>query len=296
LAGYPNPIVRTREQLDLKDQRGVQDFMRTEKPDAVFLAAATVGGILANDTRRWNFIYENLAIETNVIGAALDCGVDRVVFLGSSCVYPKHAPQPIPEEALLTGPLEPTNEPYAVAKIAGLKLIEAAVTQFNKAWVSLMPTNLYGPGDNFDLNASHVIPGMLRKFHDAATKSTVGAPAIVTLWGRGTALREFLHVDDLARASLLMLENRVTGLYNVGSGAEISIRELANMVASVVGFDGEIKWDSALPDGTPRKLLDSSRIAALGWAPRVGLRDGLASTYEWYRSASIGAGSRQTTC
>lgn len=283
-AGYQAPLTRTREQLDLTNQRAVQDFIAKEKPHAIFLAAAKVGGINANNAYRWDFIYENLAIETNVIGAALQSGVERLVFFGSSCVYPKLAPQPITEDSLLTGPLEPTNEPYALAKIAGLKLVEAAESQFGRSWLSLMPTNLYGPGDNFDLRNSHVIPGMMRKFHAARLTAQSGHEASVKLWGSGTALREFLHVDDLARAALFMLESGLTGLYNVGSGEELTIRELAQLVASVVGYEGPVEWDRDQPDGTPRKLLDSSRIRGLGWEPGIRLPDGLASTYEWYQT------------
>jgi GDP-L-fucose synthase len=263
--------------------------MNAERPEAIYLAAAKVGGIGANNKYRWDFIYENLAIETNVISAALESNVARVVFLGSSCVYPKLAAQPIREDALLTGPLEPTNEPYAIAKIAGLKLVEAAVSQFGRTWVSIMPTNLYGPRDNFDLQNSHVIPGMIRKFHEAAIETYAGRDAPVKLWGSGTALREFLHVEDLAKAALFVLEKDLTGLYNVGSGSELTIGTLAEMIASVVGYKGRIEWDVAFPDGTPRKLLDSSRLLALGWKPEIGLHAGLASTYEWYRSAEAAA-------
>jgi GDP-L-fucose synthase len=282
-AGYPAPITRTREELDLADQRSVLEFMRVEKPDIVFLAAAKVGGIHANQTQPWSFLYENLTIQTNVIGAALETDVERLVFLGSSCIYPKLAPQPIPEDALLTGPLEPTNEAYAVAKIAGLKLVEAAATEFGRRWVSLMPTNLYGPCDNFDLSSSHVVPAMIRKFHEARIAS---GNATVKLWGHGTALREFLHVDDMASAALFALREDVIGLYNVGSGEELSIRDLADLISSVVGYEGRVEWDSGKPDGTPRKLLDSRRIRSLGWKPAIGLREGLASTYEWYLNAS----------
>lgn len=281
-SGYPAPITATRDELDLTDQRAVRSFLEKTQPDAILLAAAKVGGIHANNTQRWDFIYQNLAIQVNVIGAAQALGVDRVVFLGSSCVYPKHAPQPITEDALLTGPLEPTNEPYAIAKIAGLKMVEAAGQQFGHRWASLMPTNLYGPGDNFDLQTSHVIPGMMRRFHEAAQVARAGGDAVVTLWGHGTALREFMHVDDLARAALFVLETDTRGVYNVGSGEELTIRALAELMASVVGYDGRIEWRTDMPDGTPRKFLDSSRITALGWQPSIALRDGLADTYRWY--------------
>jgi GDP-L-fucose synthase len=284
-AGYKDPIVRTRAELELTDQQAVRRFMATEKPDAVMLAAAKVGGIHANNTYRWDFIYDNLAVQNNVISASLETGVDRLVFFGSSCIYPKLAPQPMREDALLTGPLEPTNEPYAIAKIAGVKMIEAANAQFNRKWVSLMPTNLYGPGDNFDLQNAHVLPAMLRKFHEAKMEQEGGGQPTVHLWGRGTALREFLHVDDLARAGVFMLESDVTGLYNVGSGAEMSIKDLADTMASVVGYAGLVHWDTTKPDGTPRKLLDSSRINQLGWKPVIDFRDGLSSTYEWFLSS-----------
>lgn len=281
-AGYPQPIVRTRADLDLLDQQAVRNFFRQEQPDAVLLAAAKVGGIGANNALRWSFIYENLMLQNNVVGAALDSGTDRLVFFGSSCIYPKHAPQPIQESDLLTGPLEYTNEPYAIAKIAGIKLVEAANAQFGRSWGSLLPTNLYGPGDNFDLNTSHVLPGLIRKFHDAQARHRVGEAAIVTLWGTGSPLREFLHVDDLARAAILMMESGETGLFNVGYGSDLTIRELARMIARVTGYEGEIAWDDSHPDGTPRKLIDSARIRELGWNPQISLQEGIAATYEWY--------------
>lgn len=281
-AGYPEPLVRTRAQLDLMDQSSVNRFFAEERPDVVFFAAAKVGGISANNTWRWDFIYENLVIQTNVLGAALESGVDRVVFLGSSCIYPRMAPQPIREEYLLTGELEPTNEPYAVAKIAGVKLVDAANSQFGRKWISLMPTNLYGPNDNFDLEKSHVLPALIRKFHDAKEDRAAGRDARVTLWGHGTARREFLHVDDAAAAAIMMMESGVTGLYNVGYGSDVTIRELASIVANVVGYDGPIEWDTSKPDGTPRKLMDSSRLRERGWSPRISLVDGIRSTYEWY--------------
>jgi GDP-L-fucose synthase len=287
-AGYPAPIVRTRTELDLLDQRAVAKFFRDERPDVVFFAAAKVGGIKANDTYRWDFLYENLVIQANVLGSALDTGVERVVFFGSSCIYPRLAEQPIKEEYLLTGPLEHTNEPYAIAKIAGLKLVEAANSQFGKKWISLMPTNLYGPNDNFDLEKSHVLPALIRKFHDAKEARESGKDGSVTLWGHGTALREFLHVDDAAEAAILMMESGVTGLYNVGSGSDLSIRELAEIVARVVGYDGPVSWDTSKPDGTPRKLMDSSRLRAHGWAPRISLEEGIRATYRWYLGATEG--------
>jgi GDP-L-fucose synthase len=284
-AGYPLPIVRARSELDLLDQKAVARFFREERPDVVFFAAARVGGIKANDTYRWDFLYENLVIQTNVLGSALDTGVDRVVFFGSSCIYPRLAEQPIKEEYLLTGPLEHTNEPYAIAKIAGVKLVDAANSQFGRKWISLMPTNLYGPNDNFDLEKSHVLPALIRKFHEAKEARAAGRNASVTLWGNGTARREFLHVDDAAEAALLMMESGVTGLYNVGFGSDLSIRELAEIVARVVEYDGPVEWDTSKPDGTPRKLMDSSRLRERGWSPRIFLEDGIRSTYQWYLEA-----------
>jgi GDP-L-fucose synthase len=285
-AGYPSPIVRTRDELDLLDQSAVRSFFASEKPEIVFLAAAKVGGIQANNTQRWDFLYQNLQLETNVLGAALDAGVERFVFFGSSCIYPRLSPQPIKEEYLLTGPLEQTNEPYAIAKIAGLKLVEAANTSHGRSWVSVMPTNLYGPNDNFDLETSHVLPALIRKFHEAKEARDAGRDAAVTLWGTGNVRREFLHVDDAARAAIQLMETGATGLYNVGYGDDLPVRDLAALVAGIVGYDGPVKWDSSLPDGTPRKLLDSSRIRATGWAPQITLEDGVRSVYEWYREAS----------
>jgi GDP-L-fucose synthase len=281
-AGMDAPIVRTRSEMDLTNQAAVQQFFRRERPSVVFMAAAKVGGILANDTHRWDFLLENLQIEVNMLGAALEAGVDRLVFLGSSCIYPKLAPQPIKEEYLLTGPLEPTNEPYAVAKIAGVKLVEAANAQHGRRWVSLMPTNLYGPGDNFDLRSSHVLPAMIRKFHEGKVEGERSSKSAVVLWGTGEVRREFLHVDDVASAALHIAGSDATGLFNVGYGTDITIRELAIMVAQVVGYAGSVEWDSSKPDGTPRKLLDSSRIRATGWVPAVGLRQGIAGAYESY--------------
>lgn len=281
-AACPTPLVRSRDDLDLRNQSAVNTFFERERPTVVFLAAARVGGILANDTYRWDFLFDNLQIETNVLGAALNFGVGRVVFFGSSCIYPRLAPQPIAEDALLTGPLEHTNEPYAIAKIAGLKLVEAATAQHGRAWVSLMPTNLYGPGDNFDLRTSHVLPAMIRKFHEAKVAREQGSHAPVRLWGSGCVRREFLHVDDLARAALHVARSPAVGLMNVGYGSDVTIRGLAATVARVVGYDGPVEWDASKPDGTPRKLLDSSRIAALGWRAAIDLEDGCRSTYEWY--------------
>ena len=283
-AGYPEPLVRTRAELDLMDQSAVNRFFSDERPEVVFFAAAKVGGITANNTWRWDFLHENLVIQSNVLGAALDSGVDRVVFLGSSCIYPRLSAQPIKEEYLLTGELEPTNEPYAIAKIAGVKLVESANRQFGKKWVSLMPTNLYGPNDNFDLATSHVLPALIRKFHEAKEERAAGRDAVVTLWGHGTARREFLHVDDAADACLVMMESGATGLFNVGSGSDLPIRELAELIASVVGYDGPVEWDTSKPDGTPRKLMDSSLIREHGWSPKIPLEQGIRSTYEWYQA------------
>ena len=272
-------LTRTRSELDLRDPAAVRAFFERERPDEVYLAAAKVGGILANSTYPADFIRDNLQIQTSVIDAAHRVGVERFVFLGSSCIYPKHAPQPIPESALLTGPLEPTNEWYAVAKIAGIKMVQAYRRQYGFPGISLMPTNLYGPGDNFDLETSHVLPALIRKFHEA--KEVGHAP--VTLWGTGTPRREFLHVDDLADAAVFLAEHYDgEAIVNVGTGKDISIAELARLVQEIVGHQGEIVYDRSKPDGTPRKLLDVSRLHALGWRPRIGLREGIASTYAWF--------------
>ena len=276
--GYSNLIVRSRDRLDLRDSRAVTDFS-SKKPQYVFLAAAKVGGILANSSRPAEFIYDNLAIQTNVIEAARLYGVKKLQFLGSSCIYPKMAPQPIREDSLLTGPLEPTNEWYAIAKIAGIKMAQAYRKQYGFGAISLMPTNLYGPGDNFDLTSSHVVPALIRKFHEA---KMAGAPEVV-IWGTGSPRREFLHVDDLADAALhLMLHYDDESILNVGMGEDITIRELAEMIGSIVGYSGRLSFDESKPDGTPRKLLDVSRLNALGWKPRIPLREGIRSTYEWY--------------
>ncbi|HYN80883.1 MAG TPA: GDP-L-fucose synthase [Gemmatimonadaceae bacterium] len=285
-AGYPAPIVRLRAELDLLDQRAVRAFFSETTPEVVFVAAARVGGIQANNSERWDFIHQNLVIETNILGAALETGVERLVFFGSSCIYPRLSPQPIREDYLLTGPLEETNEPYAIAKIAGVKMVEAAVAEHGVDWVSVMPTNLYGPNDNFDLETSHVLPALIRKFHEAREARESGRDEPVVLWGTGTARREFLHVDDAARAAIQLMESRATGLFNVGYGEDLPVSELASLVSSVLGYDGPVRWDSSRPDGTPRKLLDSSRILATGWAPRIPLEDGIRSVYEWYREAS----------
>ncbi len=272
-------IGKTRFELDLLDREAVFEFLACEKPDAVIVAAAKVGGIVANNTYPVKFLSENLQIETNLLDGAHAAGVEKLLFLGSSCVYPKFADQPIKEEYLLTGELEKTNEPYALAKIAGLKLVQAYRKEFGRRWISAMPTNLYGPGDNFDLQNSHVLPALIRKFHEAKLSND----SSVTLWGSGTPRREFLHSDDLAKASLFLLENYDDDIaINVGFGEDFSIKELAEMVSEIVGFSGLIDWDSSKPDGTPRKLLDVSRITKLGWKPVIQLRQGVSDTYEWY--------------
>ena len=277
--GFGNLVLRTSSQLDLRDQGATAAFFRQERPDYVLLAAAKVGGIVANQSYPAQFIYDNLMIQANVIHASYLCGVTKLLLLGSSCIYPRLAAQPIREEALLSGPLEPTNEPYAIAKIAGIKLCQSYNRQYGTRFICAMPTNLYGPNDNFDLASSHVLPALLRKFHEAARD---GAPS-VTVWGSGTPYREFVHVDDVAQASLFLME-RYEGWdpVNVGSGEELSIAELARRVAAVVGFRGEIRFDTSRPDGTPRKLCDVSKIHQLGWRHRITLDQGLRETYAWY--------------
>ncbi|MFY7889282.1 MAG: GDP-L-fucose synthase [Spirosomataceae bacterium] len=275
--GYTNFVVRTSKELDLRNQQAVADFFATEKPDYVFLAAAKVGGIVANNTYRADFLYENLAIQNNVIHSAYSAGVKKLMFLGSSCIYPKLAPQPLKEEYLLSGFLEPTNEPYAIAKIAGIKMCEAYRAQYGCDFISAMPTNLYGPNDNYDLQNSHVLPAMIRKFHEAKTN---GTPA-VTLWGTGSPMREFLHADDLAAACLYLMENySEPELVNVGTGTDVTIKELAETVKEVVGFEGELIWDTSKPDGTPRKLMDVSKLHAAGWQHTIELADGIALAYQ----------------
>lgn len=269
----------SRADLDLRDQTAVTSWLLRNKPDAIIFAAAKVGGIYANDTLPADFLYDNIALGTNVIHGAHTAGVDRLVFLGSSCIYPKFAPQPIREDALLTGPLEPTNEWYAIAKIAGIKLCQAYRKQYGRRYISVMPCNLYGEGDNFDLLSSHVMPALMRKFHEAKVS---GAPT-VTIWGSGTPLREFLHVDDLARGVVFCLDNYDEYNHiNCGAGTDISILDLAQLVKDVVNFEGKILLDPSKPDGTPRKLMDSSRIRALGWEPSISLTDGIALTYNWF--------------
>ena len=277
--GCRNLLVRARSELDLRNQQDVDRFFREEKPEVVFLAAARVGGILANSTWPADFLLDNLAIQTNVIHAAWTHGARKLLFLGSSCIYPRLAPQPIKEEYLLTGPLEATNEAYAIAKIAGLKLAAAYHAQYGFSTISLMPTNLYGPGDNFDLETSHVLPALIRRFHEAKICSSPS----VTLWGTGTPRREFLYVDDLADAACFLMETyKSPDPLNVGVGNDLTIGELAVLVARVVGYSGHIAFASSRPDGTPRKLLDVSRLSALGWRARIPLGQGIASTYEWY--------------
>ena len=275
------PMVAERSELDLMDYKSVDQWFREHKVEQVYLAAAKVGGIYANDTYPAEFIHDNLTIQANVIHAAWQYGVKKLLFLGSSCIYPKLAPQPIAEDSLLTGPLEPTNEWYAIAKIAGIKMCQAYRKQYGFDAISAMPTNLYGPGDNFDLENSHVLPALLRKFHEAKQADE----ASVTVWGTGSPRREFLYVDDLADACVFLMDNYSSPeIVNVGWGRDISIFELAELVRTVVGFDGEIVYDREKPDGTPRKLLDTSRLTALGWAPSISLEEGIVQTYDWYCS------------
>lgn len=275
--GYTNFVLRTSSELDLKDQQAVADFFAKEKPDYVFLAAAKVGGIVANNTFRGDFIYENLMIQNNVIHQAYVNGVKKLLFLGSSCIYPKMAPQPLKEEYLLTGLLEPTNEPYAIAKIAGIKMCDGYRSQYGCNFISVMPTNLYGPNDNYDLKNSHVLPAMLRKFITAKRNGD----ASVTIWGTGSPKREFLHADDLAAACLFLMENyNEEGLVNIGVGEDISILDLAILLKKIVGFEGEILTDTTKPDGTPRKLMDVSKLTNLGWKAKTTLEEGIQKVYE----------------
>ncbi|HYQ72963.1 MAG TPA: GDP-L-fucose synthase [Gammaproteobacteria bacterium] len=279
LEGYTNLVMVTSHELDLREQASVREFFAAERPDYVFLAAARVGGILANNSYPADFIYHNLMIEANVIESARLHEVKKLLCLGSTCIYPKMAPQPLKEEYLLTGPLEPTNEWYAVAKIAGIKLCQAYQRQYGSRFISAMPTNLYGPEDNFDLESSHVMPALIRKFHEA---KIADAPS-VTVWGSGKPLREFLHVDDCADACLFLMQNYDDeGIINIGVGEDITIARLAAVVGEAVGYDGEIVYDSGKPDGTPRKLVDVTRINRLGWCASIGLEDGVRSTYQWY--------------
>lgn len=278
-AGFKNLIGKTSAELDLRVQQDVKNFIKEARPDVVIDAAARVGGILANNSYPYTFLMENLQIQNNLIDASHQNDVKKFIFLGSSCIYPKQAPQPISEKDLLTGPLEPTNEWYAIAKIAGVKACEAIRKQFNKDFVSLMPTNLYGPFDNFDLQTSHVLPAMLRKFHDAKSNQH----AAVTLWGSGTPMREFLHVDDMAQAVVFAVNSVLPeSLYNVGTGTDVTIKELAETIQKTVGHTGEILWDSEKPDGTPRKLMNSAKLNRIGWRSTISLQKGIESTYAWY--------------
>jgi GDP-L-fucose synthase len=291
VGGYDNVLTRSREQLDLLDQQAVHRFLADERPDYIFIAAAKVGGIQANNLYRADFIYQNLMIEANLVHGAHLAGVQRLMFLGSSCIYPRDCPQPIKEEYLLTGPLEPTNEPYAIAKIAGIKLCESYNRQFGRQYISVMPTNLYGPNDNYDLLNSHVLPALVRKAHEAKVRGD----AQLGVWGSGTPRREFLYVDDLADACVFLMERGYDGpLVNIGTGEDVTIRELAETVMNVVGFLGRITFDASKPDGTPRKLLDVSRLRALGWAARTGLGDGIRRAYESapFRSHSLESSAR----
>jgi len=275
--GYSNIIVQAIDELDLRDQKAVDEFVSNERPDAVVIAAALVGGILANDTYPYQFLYDNLMIEANLIQASHRNDVQSLVFLGSSCIYPKLAPQPMKEEYLLTGELEPTNQWYAIAKIAGVKMVEALRKQYNREYVSLMPTNLYGHRDNFDLQTSHVLPAMIRKFHEAKPDKPV------TLWGSGSPRREFLHVTDAARAVIFALENTLDGsLYNVGTGTDLSIKDLALLIQRITGHEGEIQWDASKPDGTPRKLMDVQRLHNAGWHHTIELEEGIRKAYIWF--------------
>jgi len=277
--GYENLIGKTSKELDLRNQQAVIDFINIEKPDVIIDSAARVGGILANNENPYPFLMENLQIQNNLIDAAHKADISKFIFLGSSCIYPKFAPQPIKEEYLLTDSLEPTNEWYAIAKIAGVKACEAIRKQYGKDFVSLMPTNLYGPHDNFDLQTSHVLPAMIRKFHEAKLNNH----QTVNLWGSGTPMREFLYVDDLAQAVVFAVEHKLPEhLYNVGFGSDLTIKDLAETIQHIVGHEGDINWDSSKPDGTPKKLMDSSKLRALGWEPKINLDKGILKAYKWY--------------
>lgn len=274
--GFQNLVTRSSKELDLRDQAQTQHFFEQERPEFVFLSAAKVGGILANDTLRGEFLYDNLMIQSNVINAAWMYGAKKLLFLGSSCIYPKLAPQPLKEEYLLTGLLEPTNEPYAIAKIAGIKLCDAYRSQYGCNFISVMPTNLYGPNDNYDLKNSHVLPALIRKFHEAKVADNLS----VEIWGTGSPRREFLHVDDLADASIFLMDQyNDGGLVNIGVGEDITIKDLALMIKDIVGFKGELLFDPNKPDGTPRKLMDVSKLHSMGWYARIGLREGIAQVY-----------------
>jgi GDP-L-fucose synthase len=285
--GFSNLVLRTSSELDLRDQAAVADFFSREQPEYVFLAAAKVGGILANNNYPADFIYDNLMIQTNVIHESFRNKAKKLLFLGSSCIYPKFAPQPLKEEYLLTGPLEPTNEPYAVAKIAGIIMCQSYNRQYGTRFIAAMPTNLYGPNDNFDLQGSHVLPALLRKMHEARLAS---APT-VTVWGTGTPMREFIHVADAADACLFLMEHHEgNDIVNISTGEELTIRELALLIKEVVGYQGELVFDTSKPDGTPRKLSDPGRLNALGWRHRIDLREGIQETYDWYRTSASIAG------
>jgi GDP-L-fucose synthase len=280
--GFTNILMRTRQELDLQNRAAVEEFYKTQQPRYVIFAAAKVGGILANNTYPVEFLLENLEIQNNLIRGAYENKVEKLLFLGSSCIYPKFAPQPITEDALLTGTLEPTNEPYALAKIAGIKLCQAYHREYDAHFLSAMPTNLYGPNDNFDLQTSHVLPALIRRFHEAKTRKD----ASVTLWGTGSPKREFLHVDDLAEACLFLLEKYdESEIINVGFGQDCSIRELAETIQEIVGFTGKIQWDTSKPDGTPRKLLNVDKINKLGWKAKISLEDGIRQTYQWWTNS-----------
>ena len=282
--GFTNIVTRTSKELDLKEQQAVRDFFALEKPDVVVLAAAKVGGIHANNVYRAQFLYENLMIQNNVIHSAYTNGVKKLLFLGSSCIYPKLAPQPLKEESLLTGLLEQTNEPYAIAKIAGIKMAESYRRQYGVNYISAMPTNLYGPNDNYDLNNSHVLPALIRKFH---TAKVTNAPS-VEVWGTGSPMREFLHVDDLADACFFLLQNYDEEMFvNIGTGEDLTIKALAEMIKDIVGYAGDLKWNTEKPDGTPRKLMDVSRLHNLGWKHRIGLREGIAAVYAEFANSEM---------
>lgn len=279
--GFTNFLLKTSKELDLRNQTEVFEFLETEKPDYVFLAAAKVGGIVANNTYRGQFLYENLQIQNNVIHGSYLAGVKKLMFLGSSCIYPKLAPQPLKEDYLLTGLLEPTNEPYAIAKIAGIKMCEAYREQYGCNYISVMPTNLYGPNDNYDLNNSHVLPAMIRKFHEAKLENKPS----VELWGTGSPMREFLHANDLAEACVYLMENyNDSTLVNIGTGVDVTIKELAETIKNEVGYEGEIVWNTEKPDGTPRKLMDVSKLNGLGWKHSIELKDGIAMVYKEYKA------------
>jgi len=282
VSGYNNLVTRTSKELDLRLQADVNSFFEQERPDYVFLAAAKVGGILANNTYPAEFLYDNLMIQSNIIHYAYVCGVKKLLFLGSSCIYPKLSPQPMKEEYLLDGKLESTNEPYAIAKIAGIKMCQSYNRQYGTNFISVMPTNLYGPNDNFDLETSHALPALLRKFHEAK----MNKEPFVKIWGTGSPRREFLYIDDLADACVFLMQNYDEDqIINVGTGEDISIRELALLIKEITGYEGELKFDASKPDGTPRKLLDVSKLTDLGWKAKTGLRGGIAKTYQWYKEA-----------